>query len=150
MNAAPSRRRDPAHRPFRASQWGTFSGRDRRYDARHTGKADAGLTERCIQRLGGKETIPVDARVIAATIATWKPLFDRSIPGRSLLPLERSGHYAAALRERKEDIPDLINYFLRRHAAEMGVADPQCTRRPSNSFARRVGRKRSRAGECHS
>ena len=28
------------------------------------------------------------------------------------------------LRDRKEDIPELINYFLRRHSAEMGVANP--------------------------
>ena len=28
------------------------------------------------------------------------------------------------LRERREDIPDLVKYFLRKHAAELGVADP--------------------------
>jgi len=28
------------------------------------------------------------------------------------------------LRDRKEDIPDLVRYFLRKHAAELGVADP--------------------------
>src|SRR5262249_17676680 len=28
------------------------------------------------------------------------------------------------LRERKEDIPELVHYFLRKHASELGVADP--------------------------
>src|SRR5207244_5887952 len=28
------------------------------------------------------------------------------------------------LRERKEDIPELVRYFLRKYAAELGVADP--------------------------
>ena len=29
-----------------------------------------------------------------------------------------------ALRERKEDIPDLLKFFLRKYAVELGVADP--------------------------
>src|SRR3954471_639068 len=74
------------------------------------------LQERCVQRLGGKETIPVDVRVIAATHRDLESAIQQkefredlyyrlSVVVISLPPL----------RDRKEDIPDLIQYFLRRH-----------------------------------
>src|SRR6266403_149534 len=80
------------------------------------------LQERCVQRLGGKETLPVDVRVIAAThrdlegaIKTKQfreDLFYRlSVVVITLPPL----------RERKEDIPQLVRFFLRKHAPELGV-----------------------------
>jgi nitrogen regulation protein NR(I) len=83
------------------------------------------LQERCVQRLGGKETIPVDVRVIAATHRDLESAIQQkefredlyyrlSVVVISLPPL----------RDRKEDIPDLINYFLRRHSVEMGVGNP--------------------------
>jgi nitrogen regulation protein NR(I) len=83
------------------------------------------LQERCIQRLGGKETISVDARVIAAThrdleTAIRQKQFREDLYYRLSVVVIT----LPPLRERKEDIPDLINYFLRRHAAEMGVPDP--------------------------
>jgi nitrogen regulation protein NR(I) len=83
------------------------------------------LQERCIQRLGGKETIPVDARVIAAThrdleTAIRQKQFREDLYYRLSVVVIT----LPPLRERREDIPDLINYFLRRHAVEMGVADP--------------------------
>ncbi len=83
------------------------------------------LQEKSFQRLGGKETIPVDVRVIAATHRDLEAaikhqqfredLFYRlSVVVISLPPL----------RERKEDIPDLLKYFLRKYAAELGVENP--------------------------
>jgi nitrogen regulation protein NR(I) len=83
------------------------------------------LQERCVQRLGGKETIAIDVRVIAAThrdletaIRTKQfreDLFYRlSVVEISLPPL----------RDRREDIPDLVRFFLRKHASEMGVENP--------------------------
>src|SRR4051812_28616559 len=83
------------------------------------------LQERCIQRLGGKETIPVDARVIAATHRELEEAI-RQKEFREDLYYRLSVVVISLppLRDRKEDIPDLINYFLRRHSAEMGVADP--------------------------
>ena len=73
------------------------------------------LQERIIERVGGTRTIPVDVRVIAAT--------NRDVEG-----LARQGEFRAdlyqrlnvlklrvpSLRERKEDIPALSNYFLQR------------------------------------
>jgi len=80
------------------------------------------LQDKCVQRLGGKETIKVDVRVLAAThrdleqsIATKQfreDLYYRlSVVVISLPPL----------RERKEDIPDLVQYFLRKYAVELGA-----------------------------
>src|SRR5207249_599059 len=83
------------------------------------------LQEKCLQRLGGKPTIPVDVRVLAAThrdleqaIKTKQfreDLYYRlSVVVISLPPL----------RERKEDIPELVRFFLRKYAAELGAENP--------------------------
>ena len=83
------------------------------------------LQERCVQRLGGKETLPVDVRVIAAT--------HRDLEGAIKTKQFREDLYyrlsvvvitLPPLRERKEDIPELVKYFLRKYATELGVADP--------------------------
>ena len=83
------------------------------------------LQERCVQRLGGKETIPVNVRVIAAThrdleTAVREKQFREDLYYR-LSVVEIT---LPPLRDRKEDIPDLVRFFLRKHAAEMGVEDP--------------------------
>jgi DNA-binding NtrC family response regulator len=83
------------------------------------------LQERVVQRLGGKETIPVDVRVIAAThrdleTAIQQKQFREDLYYRLSVVVIT----LPPLRERPEDIPDLVHYFLRRHSAEMGVANP--------------------------
>jgi nitrogen regulation protein NR(I) len=83
------------------------------------------LQERCFQRLGGKETIPVDVRVIAATnrdleAAIQHKQFREDLYYRlSVVVIQ-----LPPLRQRKEDVPELVKYFLRKYAAELGVADP--------------------------
>ncbi len=80
------------------------------------------LQEKCVQRLGGKETIPVDVRVIAATHRNLETaikhhqfrddLFYRlSVVVLTLPPL----------RERTEDIPDLARFFLNKYALEFNL-----------------------------
>jgi DNA-binding NtrC family response regulator len=83
------------------------------------------LQERTLQRLGSKETIAVDVRVVAAThrdleAAIRQKLFREDLFYRlsvvvMSLPL---------LRNRREDIPDLVRYFLRKHGPGMGAAAP--------------------------
>ena len=77
------------------------------------------LQEREFERVGGTQQIRVDVRVIAAT-------------NRDLASARRDGHFRedlyyrlnvipialSPLRERREDIPVLAKYFLRRAAAE--------------------------------
>jgi nitrogen regulation protein NR(I) len=83
------------------------------------------LQEKCLQRLGGKETVPVDVRVIAAThrdleTAIKQNQFREDLFYRiSVVVLN-----LPPLRERKDDIPELILYFLRKYAPEFSVPNP--------------------------
>src|SRR5262245_14692300 len=83
------------------------------------------LQERCIQRLGGKETIPVDVRVIAATHrdlvrAIQQKQFREDLYYRLSVVII----HLPALRDRREDIPALVHYFLQKHGAALGVVEP--------------------------
>jgi len=83
------------------------------------------LQEKCLQRLGGKETIPVDVRVLAATHRDLEQAI-RTKEFREDLYYRLSVMVISLppLRERKEDIPDLVKFFLRKHAAELGSGNP--------------------------
>jgi DNA-binding NtrC family response regulator len=83
------------------------------------------LQEKYLHRLGGKETIPVDVRVIAATHRDLETAI-KNKQFREDLYYRLSVVVIALppLRERKEDIPDLVKFFLRKHSAEFNVADP--------------------------
>jgi DNA-binding NtrC family response regulator len=83
------------------------------------------LQEKCLQRLGGKETIPVDVRVIAAThrdleAAIQERLFREDLYYRISIVVI----HLPPLRERREDIPALANFFLHKYAADFGVKNP--------------------------
>jgi Nif-specific regulatory protein len=79
------------------------------------------LQERVLDRLGGTHPVPVDIRVITAT-------------NRNLAEAVRQGHFRQdlfyrlnvitmtmpALRDRREDIPALAEYFLARYASKAG------------------------------
>jgi DNA-binding NtrC family response regulator len=79
------------------------------------------LQEREFMRLGGIETIKVDARIIAATNVDLKTLVDQ---GRFRADLYYRLNVIAVqlppLRERKEDIPLLVGHFVRRFCDENG------------------------------
>ena len=93
------------------------------------------LQERCFQRLGGKETLPVDVRVLAATHRDLESAI-KSKQFREDLYYRLSVVviHLPPLRDRKEDIPDLAKYFLRKHAAELGVADPSISAEAMDSL----------------
>ncbi len=83
------------------------------------------LQEKCLQRLSGKETIPVDVRVIAATHRDLESAIKQQQFREDLYyRLSVVVITLPPLRERKEDIPDLVKYFLGKYAAELGVANP--------------------------
>lgn len=79
------------------------------------------LQEGTIERIGGKQPIQVDARVIAVTNVDLKNavkegLFREDLYYRlNVVPL-----YVPALRERKDDIPLLAKYFLDTYSQEIG------------------------------
>jgi len=83
------------------------------------------LQEKSLQRLGGKETIPLDVRVIAATHRDLEAAIRQKHFREDLYyRLNVVVIHLPPLRERKEDIPDLVGFFLQKYAAESGVKNP--------------------------
>ncbi len=83
------------------------------------------LQERVIQRLGGRETITVDVRVIAATHRDLDAMI-REKTFREDLFYRLSGMVInlPALRQRAEDIPNLVRYFLNKYGTELVDSAP--------------------------
>ncbi len=79
------------------------------------------LQERVFSRVGGRDSIPVDVRVIAATHRDLSSLVTAGKFREDLwyrlnvvvIPLP-------PLRDRREDIPALVKYFVTRHGADLG------------------------------
>ena len=78
------------------------------------------LQDSCFERVGGTETIRVDARII---LATNVDLAREVAEGRfredlyyriNVVPI-----HVPPLRERRDDIPGLARHFVRKHAAEL-------------------------------
>ena len=83
------------------------------------------LQEKYVHRLGGKEAIPIDARVIAAThrdleTALREKTFREDLYYRLSVVVIK----VPALHQRAEDIPDLVRYFMQRHGVEFDIASP--------------------------
>jgi two-component system nitrogen regulation response regulator GlnG len=80
------------------------------------------LQEKEFYRVGGRDPIRVDVRIIAAThqnleLAVTQRRFREDLYYRlNVVPL-----YIPPLRERREDIPLLIDYFLQRYEIELGT-----------------------------
>jgi two-component system nitrogen regulation response regulator GlnG len=83
------------------------------------------LQEKHIERLGGREAIPVDVRIIAATnrdleAALTEGRFREDLYYR----LKVVTLWIPPLRDRAEDIPVLADYFLAQFAKEMEIDNP--------------------------
>ena len=88
------------------------------------------LQEKSIERLGGRETIPVDVRIIAATnrdleAALAEGRFREDLYYR----LKVVTLWLPALRDRTDDIPLLTDYFLSRFARELDLDNPGMTQK---------------------
>jgi DNA-binding NtrC family response regulator len=88
------------------------------------------LQEKSVERLGGRGTIPVDVRIIAATnrdleTALTKGRFREDLYYR----LKVVTVWLPPLRDRKSDISLLSEYFLSNFAAQNSVANPGITER---------------------
>lgn len=81
------------------------------------------IQEREVQRLGSTHAIPVSIRLITAT---HRNLLDEVASGRFrqdlYYRLDVVGLHLPPLAERRDDIPLLAFYFLRKHATRMGRA----------------------------
>jgi len=91
------------------------------------------LQEKVIRRVGGRENIEIDVRVIAATNQDIVEAVQNGEYREDLYyRLNVVNLYLPTLRDRREDIPVLIDYFLRRCAE----TDRQVTRCFSNEAMR--------------
>ena len=86
------------------------------------------LTDQSYQRVGGQRPVKVDVRVLSATS---RNLQDEIAAGRfredlfyrlNVVPVR-----LPPLRERREDIPELVSHFLARIAAERRMSSPNIT-----------------------
>jgi two-component system nitrogen regulation response regulator NtrX len=84
------------------------------------------LTDQSYTRVGGQRPVKVDVRVLSATS---RDLQEEIAAGRfredlyyrlNVVPVR-----IPALQERREDIPDLVNHFLTRFAAERRIPPPR-------------------------
>ncbi|HWQ93154.1 MAG TPA: sigma-54 dependent transcriptional regulator, partial [Clostridia bacterium] len=83
------------------------------------------LQDHRIQRVGGKETIPVDVRVIAATHRDLEhAICEKQFREDLYYRLTSFVLHLPPLRNRLEDIPDLTRYFLRKFAQEFELGSP--------------------------
>jgi len=80
------------------------------------------LQEKEITRTGGNQSLPVDVRIVAASnqilmdMVRNKTFREDLFYRLNVVPIE-----LPPLRERKEDLPELTNFFLQRARQEMGV-----------------------------
>jgi DNA-binding NtrC family response regulator len=121
---------------------GAFTGADRQHRGRFE-RADGGtlfldeigdlpkgtqakllraLQEQRFERLGGTHSIQVDVRVVAATSRDLEAMIGRTEFREDLYyRLNVVSVEIPPLRERREDIPTLVDLFLRRFSAEAGA-----------------------------
>jgi two-component system nitrogen regulation response regulator NtrX len=87
------------------------------------------LTDQSYTRVGGQRPVKVDVRVLSATS---RNLADEISAGRfredlyyrlNVVPVR-----IPPLRERREDIPELVNHFLARFAAERRISTPELSK----------------------
>jgi transcriptional regulator with GAF, ATPase, and Fis domain len=80
------------------------------------------LQEKEIERLGGEETIRVDIRVIAATHQDLEHMLKQGTFREDLyFRLKVFPISIPPLRKRREDIPELLQYFIQKKCQEMKV-----------------------------
>jgi DNA-binding NtrC family response regulator len=83
------------------------------------------LQQQTFQRVGGTEAISVDVRIITATHRNLEAMIREGKFREDLFHrLNVVCLQLPALRERPEDIPVLVQHFLRKYAADFGIESP--------------------------
>ncbi|MCX8065813.1 MAG: sigma-54 dependent transcriptional regulator [Candidatus Hydrogenedentes bacterium] len=79
------------------------------------------LQEKEIERVGGTETIPINVRIIATTNRNLEEAIEKGTFREDLFfRLNVITMHVPPLRERKEDIPELTEYFVKKFSNENG------------------------------
>ena len=83
------------------------------------------LQEKTIQRLGGRDSLRIDVRVLAATHRDLEAAMrEKEFREDLFFRLNVVVIEIPPLRKRPEDIPDTVKYFLARYGAELGIKEP--------------------------
>jgi transcriptional regulator with GAF, ATPase, and Fis domain len=80
------------------------------------------LQDKVIYRVGGEKPIPIDVRIVAATHRDLKKMVIRGEFRQDLwFRLNVFPILVPPLRERTIDIPELVQFFIRKKAGELGI-----------------------------
>jgi DNA-binding NtrC family response regulator len=80
------------------------------------------LQERVVDRVGGRTSVPIDVRIIAATNRNLEDsIEEKQFRSDLYFRLSVVRIQTASLRDIPEDIPVLANHFLQKHCASMGL-----------------------------
>jgi DNA-binding NtrC family response regulator len=83
------------------------------------------LQEKLVQRLGGRESLPINVRVLAATHRDLEAAMrGKQFREDLFFRLNVVAIEIPPLRRRPEDIPDIVKYFLARYGGELGIKEP--------------------------
>lgn len=83
------------------------------------------LQEKAIHRVGGRDPVPVDVRIIAATHRNLESAIQEQQFRQDLFYRLRVVTITIPpLEQRPEDVPELVKYFLKRYGSEAGVTSP--------------------------
>jgi len=83
------------------------------------------LQEKTIQRLGGRDSLRIDVRILAATHRDLEAAMrEKEFREDLFFRLNVVVIEIPPLRKRPEDIPDTVKYFLARYGAELGIKEP--------------------------
>lgn len=83
------------------------------------------VQEKSIERLGGRDTVPTDVRIIAATNRNLEAAISAGQFREDLYyRLKVVTIWLPPLRDRMDDIADLVNYFLLKFSSEEGKENP--------------------------
>jgi DNA-binding NtrC family response regulator len=95
------------------------------------------LQNREVERIGGTRAIPVDVRIITGTKRDLRTMVGRGEFREDLyFRLNVLSIALPPLRERRDDIPDLMDHFLTHYARSRGLAVPEVSPVVRQAFAR--------------
>jgi DNA-binding NtrC family response regulator len=85
------------------------------------------IQERQLRRVGGRENIPINVRIISATNGDLHTaISEKRFRSDLLFRLRVVPLHMPELRERGDDVMLLVDYFLQRHAERWGVPKRHC------------------------
>jgi len=86
------------------------------------------LQEREVEKLGGRRRIPIDVRILAATHRDLEQMIEKTEFRQDLYyRLKVVEIVLPPLRDRKEDIPKLVRFFLDKYGKREGLSDVRIT-----------------------